>query len=194
MFDTRAERYDLLVDASRPEDPANGRYRTIHAAYEAAPAGTPDRPTVIGLMPDVYQLIGTESDTGLHITKPDITLMGLTQDRRSVVLADNRGNRQGASNNGFSMMVDADGFSAVNLTILNYCNLDYDYPGDPSKDLRKRSDVITQAVALQARGDRHVYSHVAFLSRLDTLFNMTERSYFTHSYLDVRALGCVGQE
>lgn len=183
-FDTRAERYDILVDASQPEDPAIGRYRTIHAAYEAAPPGIPGRPTIIGLMPDVYQLNGTEADTGLHITKSDITLIGLTQDRRSVVLADNRGNRQGASNNGFSMMVDADGFSAINLTILNHCNLDYDYPGDPSKDLARRSDVITQAVALQARGDRHVYSHVAFLSRLDTLFNMTERSYFTHSYLE----------
>ena len=183
-FDTRAARYDILVDASRPEDPAHGRYRTIHAAYEAAPPGMPGRPTVIALMPDVYQLNGTETETGLHITKADITLMGLTQDRRSVVLADNRGNRQGANNNGFSMMVDADGFSAINLTILNHCNLDYDYPGDPSKDLSKRSDVITQAVALQARGDRHVYSHVAFLSRLDTLFNMTERSYFTHAYLE----------
>ncbi|KHL26539.1 hypothetical protein PK98_09095 [Croceibacterium mercuriale] len=183
-FDTRAERYDILVDASRPEDPASGRYRTIHAAYAAAPAGMPGRPTIIGLMPDVYQLNGTEADTGLHITKPDITLLGLTQDRRSVVLADNRGNRQGASNNGFSMMVDADGFSAINLTILNHCNLDYEYPGDSSKNLARRSDVITQAVALQARGDRHVYSHVAFLSRLDTLFNMTERSYFTHSYLE----------
>lgn len=59
--------------------------------------------------------------------------MGLTRDRRSVVLADSRGNRQGANNNGFSMMVDADGFSAINLTVLNHSNLDYDYPGDPAK-------------------------------------------------------------
>jgi hypothetical protein len=82
------------------------------------------------------------------------------------------------------MLVDADGFSAINLTILNYCNLDYDYPGDPSKSLRKRSGVITQAVAIQMQGDRHVYSHVAILSRLDTMFNRTKRSYFTHAYLE----------
>jgi hypothetical protein len=184
VFDTTAERYDILVDASRPEDPAAGRYRTLRAAYAAAPAGTRERPTVIGLMPDVYQLGGTATEPGLVITKPDITLLGLTRDRRSVVLADNRGNKQGAANNGFSMIVDADGFSAINLTILNYCNLDYDYPGDPSKSLRKRSDVITQAVAIQMSGDRHVYSHVAFLSRLDTMFNRTRRSYFTHAYLE----------
>lgn len=184
IFDTTAERYDILVDASRPEDPAAGRYRTIQAAYAAAQAGTVQRQTVIGIRPDVYQLRGTETEPGLVITKPYITLMGLTRDRRDVVLADNRGNRQGAANNGFSMIVDADGFSAVNLTILNACNLDYDYPGDPSKSLKKRSDVITQAVAIQMSGDRHVYSHVAFLSRLDTMFNRTKRSYFTHSYLE----------
>jgi hypothetical protein len=183
-FDTTAERYDILVDASRPEDATHGRYQTIQAAYAAAPEGTRDRPTVIGLMPDVYQLRGTETDTGLSITKANITLLGLTRDRRSVVLADNRGNKQGAANNGFSMMVDADGFSAINLTILNYCNLDYDYPGDPSKSLKKRSDVITQAVAIQMQGDRHVYSHVAILSRLDTMFNRTKRSYFTNAYLE----------
>jgi hypothetical protein len=184
VFDTTAERYDILVDASRPEDTAAHRYRTVQAAYAAAPAGTRERPTVIGLMPDVYQLHGTETDPGLVITKANITLMGLTRDRRSVVIADNRGNKQGAANNGFTMMVDADGFSAINLTILNYCNLDYDYPGDPSKSLKKRSDVITQAVAIQMQGDRHVYSHVAILSRLDTMFNRTKRSYFTHAYLE----------
>lgn len=184
VFDTTAERYDILVDASRPEDPAAHRYRTVQAAYAAAPEGTRDRPTVIGLMPDVYQLHGTETDPGLVITKANITLMGLTRDRRSVVIADNRGNKQGAANNGFTMMVDADGFTMINLTILNYCNLDYDYPGDPSKSLKKRSDVITQAVAIQMQGDRHVYSHVAILSRLDTLFNRTKRSYFTHAYLE----------
>lgn len=184
VFDTTKERYDILVDASRPDDPAANRYRTIQAAYAAAPAGTRERPTVIGILPDVYQLGGTATEPGLTITKPNITLMGLTRDRRSVVLADNRGNKQGAANNGFTMIVDADGFSAINLTILNYCNVDYDYPGDPSKSLKRRSGVITQAVAIQMSGDRHVYSHVAILSRLDTMFNRTKRSYFTNAYLE----------
>ncbi|WP_369059776.1 pectinesterase family protein [Caulobacter sp. 73W] len=189
VFDTRSERYDYLVDASLPEDPAARRYRTVEAAYAAAPAGAPGKPTVIGIKPDVYLLPGKNLTPGLVITKPNITLLGLTDDRRKVVLADNRGNQQGAgvlgaSNNGFTMIVDADGFSAINLTILNYCNTDYDYPGDPSKSLKKRSDVITQAVALEAKGDRHVYSHVAILSRLDTLFTRTKRSYFTHVYVE----------
>jgi hypothetical protein len=184
VYDTTKAQFDILVDASQPEDAQNGRYRTVQAAYAAARSGTAARPTVIGLKPDVYRLHGSATDTGLHITKPYITLIGLTRDRRSVVLADNRGNKQGASNNGFTIMVDAEGFSAINLTVVNFCNLDYDYPGDAAKSLRKRSDVITQAVAIQMRGDRHVYSHVAFLSRLDTMFNMTARSYFDHVYLE----------
>lgn len=184
VFDTRTARYDILVDASRPEDPAARRYKTLQAAYAAAPAGTRDKPTVIGLMPDVYLLHGTPDAPGLSITKANITLVGLTDDRRKVVIADNRGNKQGANNNGWSLNVDADGFSAINLTFLNYCNVDYDYPGDPSKSLKRRSGVITQALALQASGDRHTYSHVAFLSRLDTLANRTARSYFTHVYIE----------
>lgn len=184
VFDTTRERYDILVDASRPEDPAAGRYRTIQAAYAAARPGTREAPTVIGLLPDVYPLGGTPEQSGLIVTKDNITFLGLTRDRRDVVLADNRGNKQGANNNGFSMMVEADGFSMINLTVLNHANLDYDYPGDPSKNLKKRSDVITQAVAIQMIGDRHLYSHVAFLSRLDTVFNRTSRSYFTHVYLE----------
>lgn len=189
VFDTRNERYDYLVDGSLPDDPAARRYRTVEAAYAAAPAGAPGKPTVIGIRPNVYLLPGKNLTPGLVITKPNITLLGLTDDRRKVVLADNRGNQQGAgvlgaSNNGFTMIVDADGFSAINLTILNYCNTDYDYPGDPAKSLKKRSNVITQAVALEAKGDRHVYSHVAILSRLDTLFTRTKRSYFTHVYVE----------
>lgn len=184
VFDTSTTKYDILVDQSKPTDAAARRYATIHEAIAAAPEGARDKPTVIGLMPDVYQLKGTLDDPGLRITKDNITLVGLTDDRRKVVLADNRGNKQGASNNGWSMEVDADGFSAINLTFLNYCNIDYEYPGDPSKNLKKKSDTITQALALRSLGDRHVYSHVALLSRLDTYGNRTTRSYFTHSYIE----------
>ena len=72
----------------------------------------------------------------------------------------------------------------MNLTVVNYANLDYEYPGDPSRNLKKRSDVITQAVAIQMQGDKHVYSHVAFLSRLDTTFIRTTRSYFSNVFIE----------
>ena len=156
VFDTRGRPYDYLVDGGlAQDDPARKTFRTVETAYEAAPPGTRDRPTVIGIMPGVYLLPGKGTESGLTITKADITLLGLTNDRRNVVLADNRGNQQGAgvlgaSNNGFTMIVRADGFTAMNLTILNYCNVDYEYPGNPARNLTRRSDVITQAVALQS--------------------------------------------
>ena len=109
---------------------------------------------------------GTATTPGLNVTKNFITFLGLTNDHRNVVLADNRGNQQGAgsptaSNNGYVIIVSATGFQATNLTILNYCNIDYEYPGNSAKNLTKRSPVITQAVALQASGDKHAYDHVA---------------------------------
>ena len=184
-FDTTHSAYDYLVDSSLQQDePAQKKFKTLQAAYAAAPAGTPDHPTVIGIKPDVYFLRGGDTEASMTITKNYITLLGLTDDRRKVVLADNRGNKEGASNNGYILMVNATGFTMMNLALVNYCNLDYDYPGDPSKNLKMRSPVITQAVALDAQGDKHVYSHVALLSRLDTTFIRTTRSYFTHVYIE----------
>jgi hypothetical protein len=184
-FDTTHYAYDYLVDSSlQRDDPAQKKFKTLQAAYAAAPAGTPDHPTVIGIKPDVYFLRGGDTQASMAITKNYITLLGLTDDRRKVVLADNRGNKEGASNNGYILMVNATGFTMMNLTLLNYCNLDYEYPGDPSKNLKMRSPVITQAVALDAQGDKHVYSHVALLSRLDTTFIRTTRSWFTHVYIE----------
>jgi len=185
-FDTTNEAYDYLVDSGLPQDdPTARKFKTVQAAYAAAPAGTAARPTVIGIKPDVYQLRGAPSaPASLSITKNYITLLGLTDDRRKVVLADNRGNKEGATNNGYILDVNADGFSMINLTVVNYCNLDYEYPGDASKNLKMRSPVITQAVAVQTQGDKHFFSHVAILSRLDTMFIRTTRSYFTNAYVE----------
>jgi hypothetical protein len=178
--------YDILVDGNLAQDDPNQRkFKTLQAAYAAAPAGTEGKPTVIGIRPNVYQLPSSAPRTpSMSIMKNYITFLGLTNNRRSVVLADNRGLMQGAEDNGYILVVNATGFAAKNLTILNYCNTDYEYPGDPSKNLTKRSDVITQAVALQASGDKHVYENVALLSRLDTMFLLTTRSYFRNVYIE----------
>ena len=184
-FDTRSYAYDYLVDSSIPQnDPINRRFRTLQAAYEAAPAGTAEKPTVIGIRPDVYFVRGTQTTAGLAITKDYITLLGLTDDRRKVVLADNRGHMAGASDNGYMITVNAIGFTAMNLTLVNYCNMDYEYPGDASRNLRMRTTFDAQAVAMSMRGDKHVFSHVAFLGRHDTIYVQTLRSYFTHVYVE----------
>ena len=185
VFDTRSYAYDYLVDSSiAQDDPANKRFRTVQAAYEAAPAGTAEKPTVIGIRPDVYFVRGTQTTAGLTIRKNYITLLGLTDDRRKVVLADDRGHMVGANDNGYMMTVDAIGFTAMNLTFLNYTNVDYEYPGNPAKDLKRRVPYDTQAVAISMFGDKHVFSHVAFLGLHDTMYLRTIRSYFTNVYLE----------
>jgi hypothetical protein len=178
--------YDILVDGNlAQDDPGNRKFKTLQAAYAAASEGTEEKPTVIGIKPNVYQLPSNASRTpSMSITKNYVTFLGLTNNRRSVVLADNRGLMQGAEDNGYILVVNATGFTMKNLTVLNYCNTDYEYPGDPGKNLAKRSDVITQAVSLQASGDKHVYENIALLSRLDTMFLLTTRSYFKNVYIE----------
>jgi hypothetical protein len=177
--------YDYLVDGDlHSDDPASKKFKTLQAAYGAAPAGTEQKPTVIGIKPNVYQLPGGARTPSMSITKNWITLLGLTSNRRSVVLADNRGHMEGADDDGYILDVNATGFTAKNLTILNYTNVDYEYPGDASKSLKMRNPTITQAVSLQAAGDKHVYENVALCSRLDTMFLRTTRSYFKNVFIE----------
>ncbi len=177
--------YDYLVDGNLAQsDPANRQFKTLQEAYAAAPAGTAEHPTVIGIKPNVYLLPGPTRGASLSIGKNYITFLGLTNNRRAVVLADNRGLQQGSDDDGYILDVNATGFTLKNLTVVNFCNNDYTYPGDPSKNLTKRSDVITQGVALQAAGDKHFYENVALLGRLDTMFLQTTRSYFKNVYIE----------
>ena len=178
--------YDYLVDGNlTQDDPAAKKFKTLQAAYAAAPAGTEAKPTVIGIMPNVYQLPGSAPRTpSMSITKNWITFLGLTNNRRAVVLADNRGLMEGAEDDGYILDVNDTGFSMRNLTVVNYCNNNYEYPGDPGKNLTMRSPVVTQGVALQASGDKHVYVNVALLGRLDTMFLRTARSYFKNVYIE----------
>jgi hypothetical protein len=184
-IDTSDLTYDYLVDGSLPQDdPANKKYKTLQAAYAAAPEGTEVKPTVIGIKPNVYQLPGGNRTPSMSITKNFITFLGLTNNRRSVELADNRGHLAGADDNGYILNVNATGFTMRNLTVLNYCNADYEYPGDASKNLKMRLHTITQAVSLQAAGDKHVYENVALLGRHDTIFLQATRSYFKNVYIE----------
>lgn len=178
--------YDILVDADLPaNDAANKKFKSLQAAYEAAPAGTEAKPTVIALKPGVHFIPRPGPRTAsIAIAKNWITFLGLTNNRRAVVIADNCGLFQGADDNGYMLDVTADGFTLRNLTVINYCNTDYEYPGDPRKNLKMRNPVITQAVALQCQGDKHVYENVAFLSRLDTTFIRTTRAYFKNVFIE----------
>jgi hypothetical protein len=184
-IDVSSLKYDILVDGNLPQDdPAHNQFKTLQAGYDAAPEGTEERPTVIGIRPNVYMLPGGDKIPSMSIKKDWITFLGLTNNRRSVVLADDRGLSEGSSDDGFMLDVKCTGFCCRNLTLLNFTNVDYEYPGDASKNLKKRNATITEAVALQAQGDKHVYENIALLGRLDTMFLRTKRSYFKNVYIE----------
>ena len=120
----------------------------------------------------------------LAVKKDYITFLGLTNNRRSVVLTNYRGETEDIKETGYILDITATGFTCRNLTLLQSFNVDYEYPGDPSKNIEKRTSTITQCVVMIANGDKHVYDNVAILSRLDTLFLRTKRSYFKNVYIE----------
>ncbi len=193
-LDTTGAAYTILVDGTLSQNnPSANQYTNLQDAYAAAPAGTATNPTVIGIKPNLYNLDTTTPGTpGLTISKNYITLLGLTNDQRNVVLYGDQGNEEGAGSptqtyDGYVIDVTATGFTARNLTIGNFCNVNYQYPGAPgvpAQTIAERNSTITQAVAIETSGDQHVFDHVSLLSRLDTTFIFSTRAYFTNVYIE----------
>jgi hypothetical protein len=68
-IDPSALAYDYLVDGTLPQDdPANKKYKTLQAAYAAAPEGTEVKPTVIGIKPNM--MIRRRSPRGRRLRPP----------------------------------------------------------------------------------------------------------------------------
>ena len=183
--------FDLLVDPSLPADnPSANKFQNLQSAVEACSNGTPDHPTVIGIMPGVYLLNGTETSPGLIIERDYIKLLGLSSDAKDIVLADNRGEFQGSQKQrSMSVEVRGTGFEAENVSFYNYCNEPLVYPRDPSLNRPARSDSETQAYVLGVSGgpgkpsDRLYFKNCRFVSWLDTLAVGAERAYFKDCYI-----------
>ncbi len=176
---------NIVVDNSiEASDPENNIYKTVQEAYEAAEAGTEKNPTVITIKPGVYLMNGDETNNGLSITKDYLYFIGDCDDPADVVLADDRGNNQGASGNynSASVVSNCTGLVMKNISIYNYCNVDVPYERDSSQALTKRSSLETQAFAYIGAGDKHIYENCQFISILDTM-SCDARSYYKNCYV-----------
>lgn len=185
----------LYVDSSLAASNSSAfQFKTIHEAVAAAVDGTQAEPMAIYIEPDVYQMNGTLNDRGLYVDKDWVSFIGLAEDARDVVLADNRGHTIGAesasgSSPAETIFITGTGFHAENLTIGNYCNVDLVYPRDASKNQAKRSSTITQAYVIGAANkekklDHYSFNNVRFVSMLDTLaLGDVERVYYENSYV-----------
>ena len=191
MEDFSQWEFDVLVDPSLPEDlPGQKKFQTVQSAAEFCRSGSPDCPVVIGIAPGVYFLNGSETNPGLVIKRDYIKLLGLSNDARDVVLADNRGEFQGSQKQrSMSVEVCSIGFGAENISFYNYCNEPLVYPRNPSCNRPARSNSETQAYVLKVSGgdgkpsDRLYFKNCRFVSWLDTLAVGAKRAYFKDCYI-----------
>ena len=124
-------------------------FHTLAEAIAAAPAGGEN----IRIAPGTYR-------EKLHITTPNIHLLGTGKTPADVVLSWNDAamSAGGTSKSG-TLTVNADGFEAENLTLENTWEKEH-----------TRLEEGSQAVALLLSGDRAVLDHVRLLGAQDTLY------------------------
>src|SRR5580692_3336287 len=124
----------------------------FHSVQEAIDHA-PDTGEVIRIAPGTYR-------EKIHISKPNIVLVGTGKQPQAVVLSWNDAaiNAGGTSKSG-TVTVDADGFKAENLTIENTWENEH-----------TRTQEGSQAVALLMSSDRAVLDQMRLLGAQDTLY------------------------
>lgn len=168
----------IHVDAKATTDTTRLQFQSAREALLFAQKFDDGKWTEIRLEPSVYWLDdpddpevrtskGGHAPFGLQLKLNKVRLVGLSQDPQDVVLASNRGQTQGAEGNFTMLGIEGSDIEASYITFGNYCNVDLDYPHDPSLSRPRRADAIVQAQLAICRGDRYQLSHCRFISRLN---------------------------
>ena len=166
-------------------------FNTFNAALEAATDGTEEAPMNIFMAPYVYwthdpdsekteqATLMTKSCANLHIT-------GLTDDARNVVIAMNYGHNEGYDGGNPTMLnISGDGLTLKNFTIGGFCNVDLDYPLNPSLSRVRRTDNVTQCQIASYGGDKLFAKNVRFVSRLNMMpFISSKRALYVDCHLE----------
>lgn len=168
----------LLVDRNLQAS-ADFCFRSLTEALEHVADGTESDPMNIYIAPGVYWMddpddpevrrpdSGGNTPFAVTVNCRNLHLTGLGENPEDVVIAVNRGQTQGAIGNYTMFMINGDGFEASNITFGNYCNVDLDYPLDPSQSRSRRADAIVQAQIGICNGDRYHFRNCRFISRLN---------------------------
>lgn len=189
----------LFVDMNLSDDYLASHpyaFRSFNEAMQHLTDGSPDNPMNVYIAPGVYWVDDPDEDEmrtghdgrepfGLVIRCDALHLTGLTDDPRNVVICAARGHTQGAWGNFTMLDITGDDFMAENLTLGNFCNVDLEFPLDPSLSRRKRNKAITQAHVAYLHGDRAVARNVRFISRLNmNPLNGARRILFDHCHME----------
>ncbi|MET0342235.1 MAG: pectinesterase family protein [Polyangiales bacterium] len=136
----------------------SGQFKSVQAAVNAIASGNAT-PVLIHIKPGTYK----EQLTIAGRSK--LTLCG-DDAKKTVLTFDTNSSKAGSLDNGASVRVSADDFSAANITFENSSPLG-----------------SAQAVALVASGKRQQFVNCRFLSYQDTLYTKAGTQYFRDSYI-----------
>ncbi len=154
-------------------------FRTVNEAAKYLTNGTEAEPMVLYIAPWVYWIDDPDDPEirlpkesggipfGLEITCNWLKFKGLSDNPSDVVLASNRGQTMGAKGNFTMLLITGDGTSAENVTFGNYCNIDLEYPLNPTLNRPKRGSAIVQAQLVFTYGDKIFARNTHFVSRLN---------------------------
>jgi len=152
---------DIVVAAD-----GSGQFKSVQEGIQAAAMGTPSQPVLVHIKPGVYkELIYVQREKRfLRLIGENPTNTILTYDLNANLPGPN-GKPIGTFRTP-SCYVDADDFSAENLTFEN------------------SAGPVGQALAIRLDGDRLAFRHCRFLGWQDTILDNRGRHYFEDCYIE----------
>lgn len=161
-FSCAFAQYDLTVAQD-----GSGNYTTLQAAINAAPAGL-TTPYKIFVKNGKYR-----EKINIPSAKTFIQIIGESV-ANTIVYYDDAAYMAGGTSGSASFTVNANDFSALNITFANT----YDYDGGVAA-----GQTSIQAVAVLVNGDRAAFKNCRFLGNQDTLYQ-NKKGYYKNCYID----------
>ncbi len=166
-------------------------YNSFKQAMDHLVDGTEDAPMNMYIAPYVYWIHNPDSAStteafGIVKSCQNLHITGLTNDPRNVVIAGNYGHDEGYVGGNWTMFnISGNGLTLKNLTFGDYCNIDLEYPLNPSLNRPKRTNNITQGQIASYSGDKLYAENVHFVSRLNMMpFNNSGRALYVNCHLE----------
>lgn len=186
--------HNIYLDGKLTDEDASkfdNVYNSFNEAIEHAVDGTESAPMTIYIAPYVYWIHDPKSENtteafGITKTTANLHMIGLTEDARNVVIAANYGHNEGYDGGNWTMFnLGGDGLTLKNMTFGDYCNVDLEYPLDPTLNYPKRTDNVTQGQIASYSGDKLFASNVRFVSRLNMMpFNNSKRAVYYKCHME----------
>lgn len=166
-------------------------YNSFKQAMDHLVDGTEAEPMNMYIAPWVYWIHNPDSTNtpdafGIVKECQNLHITGLTDDPRNVVIAGNYGHDEGFVGGNWTMFkITGDGLTLKNLTFGDYCNVDLEYPLNPSLNREKRTTNVTQGQIASYSGDKLYAENVRFISRLNMMpFNNSKRALYVNCHLE----------